>query len=123
MACPGSVGAFGMHCDPHGNLRQALWLRPLLGRAFLYISVNFSPAVARGFFSIAPLRLRGPNPSDDVRYPCRPGAALCGAGAPIQKTPPILLAREPTFLRLLGTTYVYSLNIGLLYETTHNPPT
>jgi hypothetical protein len=53
MVCPGSVGAFGLRCDPHENLRQALRVWPLPGRVLLHISVNFSPAVARGFFFVA----------------------------------------------------------------------
>ena len=36
---------------------------------------------------------------------------------PIQKTLPILFALESRFLRLLGLTYIYSLNTGLLYES------
>jgi hypothetical protein len=43
-------------------------------------------------------------------------ASMMG-GAPIQKTLPILFALVSRFPRLLGRTYIYSLNTGLLYES------
>jgi hypothetical protein len=44
------IRGLSLHCDPHGNLRQALWLRPLLGRAFLHISRLTKPWRCAGLF-------------------------------------------------------------------------